>query len=238
MHKLVENRIAEKHMPVSVFKRNTSVEDVEATMAQMDKQNKTSFTKWIKSENNINYICTFKGELIKEFIENDFESSIHALEWMTSGWSLESISELILKLFYTKRISSPLFCKIVWGLVHTWDVERITDLLPVILVGESLAINAAFVGNWINISTMNSEMIAEIVVGLACGFRWDIDQLEEFLLSLCAFICPDSVLQRSLCLVVHEELEYSYKAAIADPSKKILYTFEMLVQILIEESTK
>ncbi|KAJ3261525.1 hypothetical protein HK103_005363 [Boothiomyces macroporosus] len=238
MHKLLENRIADKHAPVNVFKRHTSVQDVEATMAQMDKQNKTSFTKWVKSENNLNYICTFKAELIKDFIEKDFESSIHALEWMTDGWSLESVSELILKLFYTKRISSAIFCRIVWGLAHSWELEKINDLLPVILVGESLSIIAAFVGNWVNISTMGSDNIAELVVGLACAFRWDIDQLEEFLLSLCAFICSDSVLQRSLCLIVHEELEYAYKAAIADPSKKILYTFEMLVQILIEESTK
>ncbi|KAI8810935.1 hypothetical protein BJ742DRAFT_799265 [Cladochytrium replicatum] len=124
--------------------------EIEHAMREMDKMHGTSFYKWIRSEENIGYICAFKRTMFEDFLNLPQELTeglspfaiVHAredcqcgptsgpslvgraLRWMSSEWSIPSIAELLLKLFYHLRVESRIFARLVAELAVLNDGEE------------------------------------------------------------------------------------------------------------------
>ena len=228
-----------------------SVEDVRDTMSEMDRLNKTSFSKWIRSEKNLSYLCSYKGDLIHQYLSEDGESAMHALCWITEDWTVESVAELVLKLFYAERMDSPLFAKRLWGLCKDWSTERLVELLPILLIGESVSTCSQFFANFYNVSSgddgntdeaevsSSTERLADLVLPIAHGFKWNADQLESFLLETVVALVSDSPTQRSMVIVIHDEIDTTLnKILLGVKGVDILNTFEILYHIILEEKER
>lgn len=217
------------------LKKPKSLEDVQETMAEMDRINKTTFADWIRSESNISYLCSFKGPMILEYIEQDPESAMYALEWIIEGWAIDSVAELVLKLFYSLRIQSQQFSQRLYRLVHSWKNEKIVELLPILLIGEGVTTCSTFFCSWYQCSGYSSEKMADLVVPIAYGFKWSAEQLSEFLMETTLQICQDTVMQRSLIVVIHDEMEVAQNKILLNQLDDAVGVFEMLYQIILEE---
>jgi hypothetical protein len=170
--------------PEEVSNRPNSVEEVEETMDRMDKLFKTSFSKWIRSENNLAYVCSFKGAMILNYINEDPQSAMFALEWMIHDWSVESVAELVLKLFYSHRVNSLIFSTRLFALVHSWPLEKLAELFPIILIGESVLVTSSFFAAWLQVSGWNVDKMADIVIPIIASFKWNPAQMSEFLMEV------------------------------------------------------
>jgi hypothetical protein len=229
--------VTSKNIPVSsAFKKHYSVQDVHNTMEEMDRIHHTSFSSWIRSESNLQYLYTLKGKMILAYIDKDPKSAMLALEWMTAEWSVDSVAELVLKLFYADRISSLKFSERLYALVRSWKLEKFNMLLLILLVGETTSTCAQFFANFATVSLFDSHLMSEIVLPVAGGFMWEEGDLSEFLVEFVSATISNPMVQRSLMLVVHDEFE----RIILDPTKTrkdILNIFELLLCIIIDEST-
>ncbi|KAJ3220033.1 hypothetical protein HDU67_007766 [Dinochytrium kinnereticum] len=121
-----------------------SVEDVRVAMSTMDKTYTTRFSEWVRSENNVSYICTFKKELFNEFLKEDVIIVCNAIRWLTADWGVASVAELLLKLFYPYRIESRIFANIVQAISVDWSRTRQLDLFNILLIGENASTMAQF----------------------------------------------------------------------------------------------
>jgi hypothetical protein len=232
MHKLESVQLQKSTLYDSIKNyQNFSKENVEETMSRMDSLNKTSFKKWIKDEDNVNYLCITKREMILGYIDENLESAMYALEWMIEGWSVESTAELILKLFYSAGLKSNTFCSHVHRLAKDWEVEKIQQLLSILLVGESCSVIAHFFANWIFQSNWNSEDMALLVVPLADTFKWTMEQYGVFLISLSSHLIVDATLKETMFIMIQVELETAVVQG-----RNLLNYFELLLQVVIEES--
>jgi len=133
-------------------------EQVEHSLSEMDRLNGTSFKDWIKMEENINYISTFKRGIFETSWENNPTSMLVAVQWLTSSWSPASTVEFLLKMFYHWKLESPQFGVLMNGLVRglhvkgqvetvigkEWEESKMHDLLHVLLIGESASSTAKF----------------------------------------------------------------------------------------------
>jgi hypothetical protein len=214
-----------------VPKRHSSKFQVKESMKAMDDLYKTSFSSWIKSELNMEYICTFKKKLFREYLELDQKSAMYALEWMVEDWSTESVAEFILKMFYSDRISSVKFAERVYGIIHSWQIERIQELLPILLVGEQVEVCASFMANWLLITRWNSAKLAELIYPIAVGFQWDNGQMYEFLMEYVVNTVKESSSQRSLILVVYEEFDH-----LKNTDRRAFDIFELIFHLITDES--
>ena len=122
-----------------------SMEQVDLVMKQMDKQFNTSFESWVRSDKNITYLCTFKRPLIDEFMAQSPQKVMNALKWMSQDWSVASVAELILKLFYNLNIQSPEFATVVACLTEDWEIDSVSELVNVLLIGEDAVASSGFI---------------------------------------------------------------------------------------------
>jgi hypothetical protein len=206
--------------------------DVALAMERMDSNNKTGFSKWIKAESNVSYLCSFKGSLILEYVEEDQKSAMHALEWLIEGWSIESVAELVLKLFYSCGISSRVFSERLFALIHSWDNLEVAGLIPILLIGESISVCSSFFSHWYIVSGWGANEMAEIVVPIAEGFNWDSIQLPEFLLGTVYLLVDDSIVKQSMMMVIKDE----FKSPMQSP--EFIGRFELLYSIVLNERNR
>lgn len=150
-------------------KIHKSKNDVADSMKEMDSLYNTTFSNWIRSESNLQYICTFKSQMLLKNLEENQERALYAFEWMVEEWSVESVAEFILKLFYKDRIWSFKFAEIVYGTCKGWSIEKIQELLPVLLVGEKVDVCANFFGNILKASGWGREKMVELIYPVALG---------------------------------------------------------------------
>lgn len=172
--------------PLSTSNGGTSyhprnVKEIEAALSAMDKKNGTSFKSWIRDSENLSYLCSFKKDLFEEYYKVDPQYVINALSWLTKDWSLSSISELLLKLFYSSDgMESEKFLLVVKGLTQDWERLRKVELVNVLLIGETASISGKFcsryVGGWDSMNDIRF-FLEELFVCL----RWKEDFLFEFL---------------------------------------------------------
>lgn len=184
------------------IKKPKSKTDVQVAMAQMDDINKTGFTKWIKAETNVSYLCSYKGPLILEYVQQDLKSAMLALEWLIEGWSVESVAELVLKLFYSCNISSVEFAERLYLLIQSWDLVETASLIPILLIGEPVSVCSSFFSNWYLISGWDVYQMAELVIPIADGMKWRAKQLEDFLFDTVARLVKDRIVQKSMIMVM------------------------------------
>ncbi|KAI8927633.1 hypothetical protein BC831DRAFT_394553, partial [Entophlyctis helioformis] len=198
-----------------------SADDVDLAMRTMDKTHGTSFTAWIKSEQNIPYICAFKKDVIVDNLVCRPQQAIHALQWMTADWSTTSVAELVLKLFYDRHIDSPDFARIIAGIRDDWSLEKTADLVNVLLIGESAVSAAAFLVHLTDQSGICShETTVDIAVhrwanddrislvrSVARSLRWKDAFLQTFLLEYATFSLADLDRRHALSRVVYQEFE-------------------------------
>ena len=215
-----------------------SVEDVRYAMNEMDRINKTTFSQWIRSEKNLLYLCSYKGDLIQEYLDQDAQSAMHALEWIIEEWSVESVAELTLKLFYAQRINSENFAKRLYGLVHSWSAEKLVELLPILLIGESAEVCCDFFANFYLVSGYSTVKMIELVLPIAHGFKWNAEQLKSFLLQTIIHVVSDSATHRSMIMVVHDEIDVTLNKILLGVNAEILTTFEILYHVILEEKER
>jgi hypothetical protein len=215
------------------IKKPKSKNDVERAMAQMDKINRTGFSKWIKAESNVSYLCSFKGPLILEYVQEDQESAMHALEWLIEGWSVESVAELVLKLFYSCGISSRVFSERLFALIHSWVRVEVAGLIPILLIGESITVCSSFFSHWYIVSGWDVHEMSEIVVPIAEGLNWDAKQLPEFLLGTVYLLVNDSIVRQSMMMVIKDEFVSPMQS-----STEFIDRFELLYSIVLNERNR
>ncbi|KAJ3203866.1 hypothetical protein HK099_001339 [Clydaea vesicula] len=142
-----------------------SVEELDNAMKKMDSQNGTGFFNWVKNEENIGYICTYKRDIFEENFERDPKQVFIAVRWLVESWSVPSIAEFLLKMFYHWKLESKKFGALVNGICNgfqneknserepkkphkQFDKKKILDLLHVLLIGESSKSTSKFLLNF------------------------------------------------------------------------------------------
>ena len=207
-------------------KKPESVEQVGLVMKEMDKLYKTSFSEWIQNEDNIAYFCSIKGPLVNEYLKQDADRAMLALKWMSENWSIASIAELTLKLFYHHGVASDIFVKRLYTLVSDWEKAKIMELLAILLIGERPPIMAGFLKHWDVISGWDRTELTVLALGLAKGLRWSTEFCQSVLVDLTMLLQVDSTSQRSLLLVIGDEME--------KPGEE-LESFGLLFELMIQE---
>ncbi|KAJ1344452.1 hypothetical protein BSLG_001012 [Batrachochytrium salamandrivorans] len=199
-----------------------SVHDVSTAMYLMDTRFGTTFESWIRCEKNISYICTFKRSLFDHYILSDAQRTIYALKWMMQGWSIASVSEVILKLYYTLHIDSPEFGRIVAGIVDDWTLSEIIDLTNVLLIGESATTAAAFLIHLTDqceraaakstvalalLRSWSSRDRVRLVAEVAATLRWNNKFLQTFLATYAVSCISDDARQKAVVTSLAKEFE-------------------------------
>ncbi|KAL2919515.1 hypothetical protein HK105_201162 [Polyrhizophydium stewartii] len=199
-----------------------SVADVGRNMRLMDKTQGTAFEAWVRSEKNIAYICSFKRWLFDDALAHDPQRLVYVLKWMMDGWSVASCAELILKLFYSLRIESPDFGRLLAALTDDWPVGETADLVNVLLVGESAHTAVALIRHMTNQGGAGERLSGikvqvdrawttservELVKQISEELRWRHSYLQSFLMDYAASCITDTVRQRALVMTVCQEFE-------------------------------
>jgi len=122
----------------------STVQDIEDAIRSMDKRFKTSFYRWIRSEENIAYMCTTHASLFEEYWKTDPTLVIRALKWLTQDWSIPGTAELVIKLFYHWKIDSSKFIFLIAATFDHWPLKRLISLLNVLLIGDPPKVVARF----------------------------------------------------------------------------------------------
>ena len=129
-------------------KAPTSVAEIDQVMNEMDSRFSTSFQHWITSPDNIGYLSTFKKSLFEDqWNKGNCSQTANAVNWICKDWSIGATAELILKLFYSWRLDSEDFAKVVSLITQNWIEDRREELVDIILIGESAWTTAKFVSN-------------------------------------------------------------------------------------------
>ncbi|EGF78178.1 expressed protein [Batrachochytrium dendrobatidis JAM81] len=208
--------------PVQSPSPPNSVQEVANSVQSMDKRFGTTFESWIKSEKNISYICTFKRSLFDRYIKTDPQQTIYALKWMIEGWSIASVSEVVLKLYYAMKIDSPEFGRIVGAVVDEWNIPEIIGLVNVLLIGENADTAAKFIvyltdqcrqtsiKSTLNVSVKRdwrSSDRVQLVREVATTLRWKTTFLQSFLACYVSQCISDSDRQKGIMDSVIQEFD-------------------------------
>jgi hypothetical protein len=185
-----------------IQKLPNSVQQVALVMKQMDEKYNTTFRSYIQSEANIAYFCSLKASMVQEYFDQDAASAINALKWMVQDWSVNSVAEVIIKIFYQYGISSVKFSQVISGLASGWPSDRVCDLLVIILVGEVESAVAAFIISYSTIETRPD--LFEIFSTLSNILCWGDEFCKNVLLEMVSK-CRDSVNQRLMLLKLQDE---------------------------------
>jgi hypothetical protein len=160
---------------------------------------------------------------------------MHALEWLIDGWSVESVAELALKLFYSHGIPSIKFSERLHALTHNWNVKETTSLLTILLVGESVSLVSKFFVSWFLVSRWDVERMSELVMPIVEGLQWESEKMCEFLAETVLLIVNDSIVQRSMLMVVSDEMDN----AKSDGSvESVRDRFELLYSVVLGERNR
>jgi hypothetical protein len=172
------------------------------------------------------------------------------MKWMSRQWSAPSVAEVVLKLFYKQGISSPKFVQALYFLVQDWPTDRQIDVISVLIIGEKEECIAQFISGWMNCGSLDRAGLVKLIEGtcilisgLAKCLRWSSEFSKMFLFELVDSVVADSVVQRTLSMMVLEEMES--KEAIEDKPRSIgelsdasddrLSTFLLLFELIVHE---
>ncbi|KAJ3031097.1 UNVERIFIED_CONTAM: hypothetical protein HDU68_006476 [Siphonaria sp. JEL0065] len=174
------------YVPNTILKKPKSVEDIEKAMKEMDRIHETTFYSWIKSEKNIGYIATYKRDLFDRCMSEDPYTLSLVLQWLTSEWTVASVAELLLKLFYSYKIESRKFTHLLAAVAKNWPHSQKEDIVNVLLIGETPVSTAKFIkhfteGNNLidkslkdaHLQAWGKEEIVELVRSVAQILRWN-----------------------------------------------------------------
>jgi hypothetical protein len=196
--------------------------DVDNSIKDMDKKYGTTFYSWIKSEENIGYLCTFKRQMFDQYFESRPESLIYAIQWLTSEWSIPSIAELLLKLFYHYRLESEKFCFVLKGLTKEWKITRIVELINVLLIGENASSTAEFVVKFT--VEWNNQLVVELINYLSASLKWNQTFFKNFLINYISLRCSSKDMESDLIELVKKNFDINLN----DPIKKSeIYQYQM-----------
>ena len=168
-----------------------NVKELDEIMTTMDKNNGTSFKHWIQSMENISYICTFKRDFFENYFQSSPQTVIVVIQWLSLNWTVPSIAEFVLKMFYHWKLESPQFGALLNGLVEDWTRKRTFDLLHVLLIGESPKSIATFIRNFttsykfrVDSHTRNWSRyeIVDLFTHLSIRMQWDNEMITSILL--------------------------------------------------------
>ncbi|KAL5039974.1 hypothetical protein RTP6_007060 [Batrachochytrium dendrobatidis] len=182
--------------PVQSPSPPNSVQEVANSVQSMDKRFGTTFESWIKSEKNISYICTFKRSLFDRYIKTDPQQTIYALKWMIEGWSIASVSEVVLKLYYAMKIDSPEFGRIVGAVVDEWNIPEIIGQTSI-----KSTLNVSVKRDW------RSSDRVQLVREVATTLRWKTTFLQSFLACYVSQCISDSDRQKGIMDSVIQEFD-------------------------------
>ena len=215
--------------------RHESIEDVHNTMQEMDRMYSTSFTEWIRSEANLHYICLYKGNMIREYVETDIQSSLVSLAWLVQDWDIANVAQLILALFHKYRICSPKFAAIVHGITESWNMDDVMYLVPILLVNEPKAEIAAFIRNFKVASGCTTLELTELTSFTMHQYRWDLDEMTDFLIAFNICCNRNEFIRESLNYLIREELGRLEKYSEDDFLVILQNTVESLFQLIGHE---
>ena len=179
----------------------------------------------------IDATCLYKGNMIRDYLDKDFDSAILALEWLVQDWPTDCIGELILKLFYKDRIYSPKFAQRVYGIIHQWEMKRIQELILILLVGEPLSTIAAFISNFRD--KFDCSELLDMVSVLYYVSNWSMTELFDFLMEYLQCCVPNLKIQKTLLILI--ELEFD-KLSDSDPLEG-LGPFDIIFKFITIDGT-
>jgi hypothetical protein len=189
-----------------------SMEEIGRVMNEMDDIYRTNYSEWFRDESNLSYICTIKRPIfMKEFRANP-KQGMEAIKWITSGWSLASIMEFVLKMFPFMTIDNPEFAELVSDLVTGWALDKIfgtfvelnIEFIKLLLIGESSSTCASFIFCFNKISRSDQT---DLLVYLSNSLSWDSAFLRLFLLDFSMMVHANGVEHRALVVLIHQSMD-------------------------------
>lgn len=203
-------------------KKPQTVEEIDEVMRCMDKKYQTSFYTWIKSEANIAYVCTYKRDLFDQYGKDDSATVVRVLKWLTEGWSISSTAEIILKLFYSCKIESRRFSRILAGISEDWEQLRKEEIVNVLLVGENPSSTAKFIKHFTEgnpqlsegkeednlvLSVWDKGDILKLVRSVATVLRWNDVYMMDFLIEYAKLVLTQPIQRAAMVTHILEKFE-------------------------------
>ena len=144
-----------------------SDKDCDLAIRLMDQRYSTRFHAWIKNEKNIDHIVQHLKPMIAEF---NMDSTARAYRWMFEGWSVNSMANLLIKMYYEKGLGDLVFSELVSLILHDRESQMQVDLLATLMIGEEANVNATFLFNLMT-SMKSSEVEKHVMLVDLVGKR-------------------------------------------------------------------
>jgi hypothetical protein len=121
-------------------------------------------------------------------------------------------------------------------------MEDIVDLISVLIIGEKVEIIAAFIAGWVLECDWERHRLVALIETLAKRLRWTSDFCQLMLLDLVQMLVVDSVAQRSLLLMISNEMDAAVAKQIQEneavswrTSNFVMETFVLLFEFIVHE---
>ncbi|KAJ3332107.1 hypothetical protein HDU76_001250 [Blyttiomyces sp. JEL0837] len=217
-------------------KRPESVEDIEESLREMDRLYGTSFYSWIKSEANIGYLCTFKRKMFDQYADEDPAVLVRVLQFLTSGWSVASVAEIMLKLFYGYKIESRKFSRLLAAVASKWDRSRRHEVVNVLLIGETSKSTAKFIYHFTEGNGVNGELefadelvlkpwsvdeTRDLVKSVATVLRWGEVFLRDFLIEYAKLLISEPVKRMTMITAIRDRFKSQKPISLALETKAL-----------------
>ena len=151
----------------------------------MDEKYNTQFHSWVRSEANVDFVAFYLRRILADYDMPDYpdkKAVSRAIRWLTEGWTVQRIAELLIKLFYHWSLDSEKFAMLVSDLVKNWDLQPFTiDLIVTLVVGERSIKAARFVYN-LTKTWDDPAGITELVSCISSRLRWTERYHRHFIL--------------------------------------------------------
>ncbi|KAJ3040109.1 hypothetical protein HDV00_011433 [Rhizophlyctis rosea] len=189
-------------------------------IASMDKRYKTAFESWITDEAHRGYVCSIKKSVFEEYWRESAVGPVgvgRAIKWMSEGWTVGGVAELVLKLFYgTVPIESPAFARLCATLMDGWEDSRKSEFIAIVITGEKAELVAKFIWHLVSVGDdwslgdaermsnsdclegWKKEGVIALVREIADGLRWTTSFLIDFLMEYVLLAVRDLTQQRQL----------------------------------------
>lgn len=173
-------------LDVSEQELDSTTASVDVGMRLMDARYRTHFYEWVRDEKNVDATAHHLKRLV---MDQDTPAVARGFRWLAEGWSMNSLSTLLIKLFYEQGLSHPRFAQLIHLLCDDAQNDQgfVVDLISTLLIGEDASMAARFLNQVA--SSWEDQRVVEVVHQLSLSARWTASFYEEFMNE---FICHDS----------------------------------------------
>ncbi|OAG29032.1 hypothetical protein NEDG_01171 [Nematocida displodere] len=155
-----------------------TVEDIDATIREMDNQYDANFGEWVRSEDNLDILATNLRGYLEEYTPETFAE---VLKWITIKWKSSS-RIFLLKLLFKEEVfkenhaaspkPTPRTNIILKRVIDTWTNAQISDFLIEFLNGMGREEKRVFL--FVIVENFTHQQLTEIFIRIDSIVDWSL----------------------------------------------------------------